>query len=178
VYDYDPEDQGQSGAWTRYTNHPVVGWCNLSGKAYWASQSGDVFLVRDRGEASDYRDEDQAVAEQLIQLAAEDFGIPGVRKVTASVKTLLELGVSDISELKLYVAQNLARDFTLCSTVEATSDDYQQVTYLSSLPSRRGNYVQVKYTHHVKDEELVLSGVIYKVGQLTDSKLKESADLT
>lgn len=178
VYDYDAEEMGQPGAWTRYTNHPAVGWCNLENDAYWASQYGDVFLVRARGEASDFRDEDQPVAQQVVVLGAEDFGVPGIRKVVASVATLVELTTTDLTNLVISVAQNLSRTFTEASTASATQDEYQQVTYRTSLPFRRGTHVQLKYTHYVKDEELVLTGVEYRVAQLGDSAVKEAANLT
>jgi hypothetical protein len=178
VYDYDREAATQQfGAWSRYTNHLTTGWCNLGGDAFWGSQDGDVFLVRNRNEASDFRDEAAAVAEQVIILRAEDFDLPGIRKVVAHITTLVELDLTDLTDLAISVAQDLSTDYQSAGSVSAERSSYRHVTFAASPPSRRGSYVQVRYTHETIDEELILTGVAYEVGQLSGGLVKEVADL-
>lgn len=186
VYDYDSESlasigtAGQSavGAWTRYTNHAARNWCNLSDDAYWGSQTGDVFLVRNRNEAEDYRDEDQAVAQAVIQLRADDFDLPGVRKVVVNITTEVELELSDLTALAVECAQNLSRTFEAAGSVSLTSAEFQQVTFRATPPTRRGTHFQVRYTHQTKDEVLTLTGVVYTVAQLSYKGVKQQGALT
>jgi hypothetical protein len=180
VYDYEREGKGQEfGAWTRYTDMPAVGWANLDAEAYWASTEGDVFLVRQRGDASDYRDEADAVAEAVITLRAEDFGVPGTRKVHQSVITEVELPDTDLTDLTVQTAMNLARTFeTEGSPVSLASDDFQQRTFRTSLGQRRGNRISVRYRHQTKDEALNLTGVTFVVAPLSAKLLPEQANQT
>jgi hypothetical protein len=185
VYDYDRESladigaAGQSavGAWTLYTNHPARGWANLADDAYWASTAGDVFLVRNRGDATDYRDEADAVAEAVVQLKAEDFDLPGIRKVIVNVTTEVELETSDVTDLQIETAQSLSRTFETAATVSLSSADFRQLTFRASPPTRRGTHIQARYTHQHKDEVLRLTGVIYTVAQLGYKLVKESVDV-
>lgn len=178
VYDYEREGAGQEfGAWTRHTDYPAVGWANLDAEAYWASQAGDVFLVRARGEAADYRDEAQAVAEAVVTLRAEDFGIPGVRKVVMNITTEVELPLTDLTGLAVETAQNLARDFEADGAATLATANVQHKVFRTALSNRRGTHIQVRYRHQVKDEALVLTGVVYTVGQLTSKLVPEQADL-
>lgn len=178
VYDYEREGKGQEfGAWTRYTEIPAVGWANLETDEYWASQSGDVFVTRQRGDETDYRDEDGAVAEAVITHRAEDFGLPGIRKVIHSVVTELELDQTDVTGLTVQSAQNLSRTFTTeGAAVSLDRDDLQQRTFRTSLAQRRGNRIQIRHRHQTKDQALVLTGLSYTVGSLTSKLLPEQAD--
>jgi hypothetical protein len=178
VYDYEREGQGQEfGAWTRHTAHNAVGWANLGADAYWASTEGDVFLVRQRGDASDYRDEAGAVAEAVVTLRAEDFGVPGVRKVHQNVITEVELPQTDLTGLTVQTAMNLSRTFeTQGSSVSVDTDDAQQRTFRTSLSQRRGNRVQVRYRHQTKDQALNLTGVTFTVVPLSSKLLPQQSE--
>lgn len=179
VYNQDQEGEGQQhGGWTTYTNHTVTGWTNLSDDAYWASQAGDVFVLRTNEEAQDYRDDDAAVAEQVIRLRAENFGVSGVRKVVSSIITDLELPLTDVDALTIKSRIRRTGDFTTAATVNIDRDDYESVTFRSSPQDRRGNFFQVEYRHSTKDQALVLTGVTYRVGLATDKGILEAADLT
>ncbi len=180
VYDYEREGKGQEfGAWTRYTDMPAVGWANLDADAYWASTEGDVFLVRQRGDETDFRDEDGSVAEAVVTLRAEDFGVPGVRKVHQSVITDVELPQTDLSGLTVQTAMNLSRTFeTQGSSVTVDVADAQQRTFRTSLSQRRGNRLSVRYRHQTKDQALNLTGVTYTVAPLSAKLLPEQADQT
>jgi hypothetical protein len=180
VYDYEREGKGQEfGAWTRHTAYPALGWANLGADAYWAGPSGDVFLVRARGEAADYRDEDGPVAEAVVTLRAEDFGVPNVRKLITAVTTSVELPLTDVSGLTIQTAQNLGRTFeTEGGPVALASATYQQRTFKTSLAQRRGMYIQVRYRHQTKDQQLVLTGVAYTAATLSGKLVPEQAEQT
>lgn len=173
VYDYEREGE-TFGAWTRHTNHPATGWCNLGKDAYFASQAGDVFLVRNRGEASDFRDEDQAVAEALIVLRAEDFDLPGVRKLVTRIISLFELELSDLTDVAIATATDLSTDFAQVGAPAVTRAAYRQITLASTPAARRGTQIQVRYVHQQKDEQLVLTAVVYTVGQLNETLIKQT----
>jgi len=174
VYDYEPEDRGEPGGWVRYTNFNATGWCNLASQSFWASDDGNVFLARDRGEASDYRDDGDAVAEASVTLKAEDFGLPGVRKVVQNFVTFLDTTSSSTEDLKVYSATDLNSSFTLQDTVSKLQGEVMY--FRSAVSTRRGNYFQVKYTHQKKDQKFTLSGITYTVGQLSYKLTREGAD--
>jgi hypothetical protein len=174
VYDYDPEDRGEPGGWVRYTNFNATGWCNLASQSFWASDDGNVFLARDRGEASDYRDDGDAVAEASVTLKAEDFGLPGIRKVIQNFVTFLDTTSSSTEDLKVYSATDLNSSFTLQDTVSKLQGEVMY--FRSAVSTRRGNYFQVKYTHQKKDQKFTLSGITYTVGQLSYKLTREGAD--
>lgn len=184
TYDYDREGAGQAyGAWTKYTAHAATAWANLAGAAYWGSQQGDVFLVRNRAasdqasdRASDFRDEDQAVAEQVITLRAEDFDLPGLRKVVAHVTTEVELDNTDLTNLVIEMAQNLSTTFEAAGDVTVDREQYQQLTFHATPANRRGNRIQVRYSHVVKDEELVLTAVAYSTSGISTKLIKQTRD--
>lgn len=173
VYDYEREGQ-TFGAWTRYTNHPATGWCNLGKSAFFASQAGDVFKIRDLGDATDFRDEDQAVAEAVITLRAEDFDLPGVRKLVTKVISLFELELSDLTDVAVAVATDLSTNYVEVGAPAVTRASYRQITLAATPNARRGTHHQVRYTHQQKDEQLVLTAVVYSVGQLSDTLVKQT----
>jgi len=173
VYDYEREGN-TFGAWTRYTNHPVTGWCNLGKDAFFASQAGDVFLVRNRGEASDFRDEDQAVAEAVITLRAEDFDLPGVRKLVTRVISLFELELSDLTDVAIAVAADLSTNYVQVGAPAVSRTDYRQITLAATPTTKRGTQIQVRYMHQQKDQQLVLTAVVFTVGQLNETLIKQT----
>ena len=175
VYDYDREP-AQPGAWTLYTNHEATGWCNLERDAFFASQSGDVFLVRNRAEASDYRDEADPVGEAIITLRAEDFDLPGIRKIISRATALLELPETDLTDLEVQIAMDLSNGYQDAGDVTLSKDEQRQATVRATPPSRRGTHVQLRFKHQAKDEQLRLTGVVYKVGQITDALVTEVED--
>ena len=175
VYDYDREP-AQPGAWTLYTNHEATGWCNLERDAFFASQSGDVFLVRNRAEASDYRDEADPVGEAVITLRAEDFDLPAVRKIISRATALLELPETSLTDLSVEVAMDLSNGYQDAGDVTLDRDNQRQATVRATPPSRRGTHVQLRFRHQTKDEQLRLTGVVYKVGQITDALITETED--
>lgn len=174
VYDYEPEDRGEPGGWVRYTNFNATGWCNLASKAFWSSADGNVFQVRDRGEPSDYRDDGGAVAESSVTLRAEDFGLPGVRKVVQNVVTFVDLVETDLTNLKVYSALDLSNSFTLQAQVSKEIGEARH--FRTSFSSRRGNYFQIQYKHQQKDQRFTLASLAYTVGQLSYKLTREASN--
>jgi hypothetical protein len=177
VFDYDSAPgQPPRAAWTRYDNHNATGWVNFGKEAYWSSTEGDVFLVRNRGEAQDFRDEDQAVSSQEITLKAEDFGMPGSRKLIDKIMLMFDLDLTDITSVAVQQAKDLSTTFESLSSVTGDIDTDPYITVKVALKKKRTNYIQLKFTHSVKDEQMVLVGVVYQVRELNSSLMKEPTD--
>lgn len=176
VYDYEREGQGQEyGAWTRYDNHPAVSWCAWADDQFFASTEGDVFKVRRRGEASDYRDEAAAIAASAV-LRAEDFDLPGVRKAIAAVSTSVELPETSLTGLTVATAANLSSDFVTAGDVTLDVSDVQFQVFDATPTQRRGTHIQVKYTHSTVDEGCVLAGAQFTVAQLSGKRVLDTGD--
>lgn len=176
VYDYEREGQGQEyGAWTTYDNHPAVWWCSLGDDSYFASTKGDVFKVRRRLEASDYRDDAAAISASAT-LRAEDFDLPGVRKAIAAVSTSVELPETDLTGLAVTTAANLSDDFVAAGSVTLDSSDLTFQVFDATPVQRRGTHIQVKYTHSTIDEGCVLAGVQYTVAPLSGKRVLDTGD--
>ncbi|MDB4725791.1 hypothetical protein OAF54_00050 [bacterium] len=178
VYNHDTEGQGQEfGSWTRYSNHAATGWCNLQNDAFFGSTSGDVFKVRNENEAADYRDDDAAIT-ATVTTRGDDFGIPGVRKLIGGAFLNMQLDTTDVTGLTVATSMDLKDSFTASGTITATLAANPYVTAKLSLPSRRGTNVSTKITHSVKDEEVIITGLSYRVGRLSPEGIKEAADYT
>ena len=177
VYDYDREGQGQEfGAWTRYTNHTPVWWANDDTEAYWASQTGDVYKIRRLGDTTDYRDDADAVAEQVALLRAEDFDLPGVRKAIRYVAVTVETSATALTDLVVKTAPNLSQTYTEGGRVSFTLAQGRHHVFHVPPPSRRATHVQVRLSHSTTDEALVLTGLMYEVAQLSSKLVPDSGD--
>jgi hypothetical protein len=177
VLDYDtPPGQPERSAWTRYDNHPATGWANLGKDSFFSSTSGDVFKVRNRGEKQDFRDEASAVSQAEITLKAEDFGMPGSRKLIDKIMLMFDLDLTDITSVAVKQAKDLSTTFESLSSVSADIADQPYITVKVALAKKRTNYIQLKFEHSAKDEQMVLTGVVYQVRELNHSLMKEPQD--
>jgi hypothetical protein len=174
VYDYDREGGGELGAWTRYTNHAPVWWCNDGNNGYWASQTGDVFKVRNLEAASDYRDDGDAVAAQVATLRGEDFDLPGVRKSVKYVTTTVEVDLTPLTDLVVKTGTKLSNTYTETGRVSYELSDGRHQTFKTPPGSRRSTHLQVRYEHSTKDEVCVITGVQYEVAQLTSKAVQDT----
>jgi hypothetical protein len=168
VYDHKREGKDQQyGAWTKYDNHPSTGWCNLGDASFFASTSGDVFSVRNLGDATDYRDDASAITMTILYRAL-DFGAAGKRKVVNNVTSHFQLRKSDMDGTTLSISTDLDGSFSSAGTFTLTnSTGVKGKSAQSSLPKRRFEYLQLKYVNSTKDEDVVLAGVSFEVGGLT-----------
>lgn len=178
VYDHQREGKDQEfGAWTQYTNHNATGWANLGNDAFFATTDGQVFRLRNTGDETDYRDDASAVAEMVVTLRADDFGVAGSRKIIHGVVSHFHLRRSSMTGTTLYSSEDLDGTFRDAGTFNLVKDDGVKVeTINSSLGRRRCVYVQLKYVNSTKDEDVVLSGVDYQVALMGSQGIKDQGN--
>jgi hypothetical protein len=178
VYDHQREEGIDGfGAWSQYTNHNTTGWANLNNDAFFATTNGQVFSVRRAGDSTDYRDDADAVDTMNITLAAQDFDNPGARKVINSVTSHFHVRNSSMIGTTMSSSVELDGDFTSAGTFTFTKSGNDKVkTARSSLPVRKSVYTQLKYINNTKDEDVVLSGVDFRVALLSDKGIQERSE--
>ena len=170
VYDHQREGRDQEfGAWTSYTNHSATGWANLDNNAFFATTDGQVYKIRNAGDASDYRDDTAGIHMTAI-MRADDFGVGNARKIAGNVTTDFQLRRSGITGTTLYISTDLDGEFVDAGTFTIEKDGTIKVaTVVSSLPRRRAVYYQLKYENDIKDEDVVIAGVSWNVALLDNS---------
>lgn len=174
---------GGYGSWTTYDNHSTTGWANLLSEAYYATTSGRVFKTRKLLDNTDYRD-DSSPVNMSVTVAATDFGDAGKRKLVKYVTTHYQL-FGDSMGTTLSTAVDLSTNFEPTDTfvikensnTNGLSDvgTNKVVTIQSSLATKKCVYLQVKYDNSTIDEPVVLSGVDYTVGGLTERGITQAA---
>lgn len=185
-YDYSRESAGTiaeasaAGAWTRYDNHPATYWTTtINGDSYFGTTDGQVFIRRNLGEISDYRDDADAVSEMLIRYKAVDFGEGGARKVVAAVVTDFDFSEeADMSGTVIETAVDLTTNFEEADTVsiqfnpDNLSDrNIKRVQTLRATPPRRRcMQMQVQYRNSVKDSPVIIAGITFVVAGLPARK--------
>lgn len=181
VYVYDHQREGQQqelGAWTRFTNHPVTGWANQGNDAFFGTTDGQVMSIRRVGDETDYRDDASAIS-MIAILRAEDFGVPGSRKIVGSITSHFQLRRSSMTGTELSISADLDGSFSSAGTFTLTKDSTIKVgNALSSLPRRRLSYLQMKYTNSTKDEDVVLAGIDFNVALLSEKGVPDRASTT
>lgn len=179
VYDHQRETQAEFGAWAQYTNHNATGWANMANDEFFATTDGQVFKTRRAGDSSDYRDDADAVDTMVVLMRAEDFDNAGARKVIGNVTTQFHMRKSSISGVELLSDADLEGDFASSGTFTLTRDANDKVkTVRSTLPTKKMVYVQLKYTDSTKDEDVIISGVSYRVALLTSKGVLEQAEFS
>jgi hypothetical protein len=180
VYDHQREGRDQEfGAWTQYTNHSATGWANLGNDSFFATTDGQVFKIRNAGDASDYRDDASAVDQMVILLRGEDYGVPGARKTTARVVSHFQLRKTSMTGTAITTSVDLNGTFTATDSLTVTKDATKKIQTVSTSPKdRRSIYMQVKYTNSTKDEDVILAGVDYDVALLKTAGVPQAAKIT
>jgi hypothetical protein len=173
VYDHTREyaQQSDRGSWTRYTNHPVTGWVNQTINAYFGTTTGEVFKVRNTGEDSDFRDDNQPISWKIL-LRAMDFGDASIRKIFSVVISHFRT-IKTNKNIQLKAAVNLSKN--LVKTDSFTVDKPTPNTLLSdieggkvtsirsSLPERTGLFLQLEYSGKELDTPMELAGVDLRI---------------
>lgn len=185
VYDHTQEYQSQQGlgAWSIFTNHPVTGWANLDDSAYFASTKGRVFSLRQAGDETDYRDDNQAI-EATITFRALDFGDAAIRKYVSNILLHLRSPV-DADGSKFYVSTDLNNNFDELDQfkiqVEDTTTGISDVG-LSKIVTLKFNtsrskftYLQNRLTNSNIDESMEVTGIEYRVTGLSSKGLTDAA---
>jgi hypothetical protein len=177
VYDHQRERPGEFGSWTQFTNHNATGWANLGNDAFFATTDGQVFSIRRLGDSTDYRDDAAAVDEMIVILRADDFGAAGARKVINSVVSHFHVRYSSMTGTEMLSSVDLDGDFESAGTFTFTKAGNDKVkTARSALPKRKVVYIQLKYANSTKDEDVILSGVDYRIALLTDKGVVERSE--
>lgn len=183
VYNHTGEEEGRQGAWSRYDNHPATGWANLASDAFFGATSGRVFVVRQTGATSDYRDDAAAITLQ-VDTRANDFGNAGIRKVVDAIivhyrsnvesrATSLDFSVdlsNEYSTTNPVVVNRPSDDTNLADTI----GDYI-VTVRHKLDRRRGVYFSIRILSNGLDESMEIAGIEYKVAALTDRGILQAS---
>jgi hypothetical protein len=175
--------QGQIGGWTRYDNHAATGWANLGNDAFFGSTRGRVFKIRNSGEVQDFRDDDEAINAEVV-MRALDFGDGAVRKYLRSI--ILHLRTpEDATGTTMAVALNLKAVFNQLDgfivDVEDSTDGLSD-TGIQKISSIKFNtqrskfsYIQTKFTNAVKDENVQITAVEFRVAGLKATGLFDAA---
>jgi hypothetical protein len=190
VYDttreYSP-DGYRDGSWTTYDNHPAIGWANLQTDAFLASLLGEVFIIRNTGTLTDYRDDNAAISAEA-ELRAMDFGDGAIRKVLANV--IIDYRVlTSTSGTTVEFAPDLTAnyepldDFRLTEPTDSPdglSDagdvKIQPIRY--SIDKRKIVYAQVKVSNSTKDEPVEIAGVSYRVAGMNQKGIIDAKHTT
>ncbi len=175
VYQYDNEEVGIPGAWTRFTNVNAIIGCNQEDNNFFGSVDGCVYQYRNYGTAVDYRDGVDAISSTLL-FRADDFGAPGARKSVLRTTIQLDTIETDIAAAAIYTATNLSSSFTLNSRINITTAEESNPVVQCSPNDKKGVFFQVKLVHNVMDEKLVITGLSYTVNLLTFNAVKQAAD--
>lgn len=184
VYDHTRESAESIGGWTRYDNHPSTGWANKQSNAFFGTTLGRVFSIRDAGDASDFRDDDQAIVWD-VKYRAMDFGDAAARKTLISIVSHFRSIVQSANTI-LEVATNLNRAFeatdafTLSFSDEETALSDRQnravISLRSSVNRRKFVYLQVRYRNDGIDEPVELAGVDFRASLLSRKGIGEASD--
>jgi hypothetical protein len=193
VYDYTREDSKNTfGSWTRYSNHPATGWCNLLEDAYFGSTRGRVYKVSNANSKYDYQDDGSAITGSVV-FRALDFGDSAIRKrvlhllVHYRIPSLAE-GQVDIETAKVYMGVNLVDNFVELDRFKidvpnepdglSTISPNKQVTLRYSVRNPKSLYFQVKVDDNGLHTPLQVTGLSFRVAGLSTEGITEAAQTT
>jgi hypothetical protein len=161
VLDYVVEDQIMDGSWTIYDNISATGWVQTNTNSYFGNHTGQVFALRQAGDATDYRDDADGISASFTY-GAQSFQDTGSRAVLNRVISHFR-AETDVTEVALDVATDMSSTFVGTDSISFTGTDPKLRTIASSVRDRHGLYFQVRYSHSIKDQNIILAGIDYKV---------------
>lgn len=173
------------GAWSTFDNHPAVLWCSLGGSDFFASTTGRVFKMRNLGDVTDCRDDNQPISQQLL-LRALDAGDSSRRKVWSRVVTQFRNPSVQINQVSLKSAVDLHTTFSSTDAftlraVTPTQDGLgdqtasKGISIASTLQERNGIHLQLLYTLNQKDTPIEIAGVDIRAGVKGDKGVTQAA---
>lgn len=182
VYNHTAEDLAMTtggmsvGAWSRYDNHPAIGWANLDSDAFFASTRGRVYSLRRTGSTTDLRDDNEGI-HFLLDLRAMDFGVTGLRKVVDSILvnyrtlsrntgTTVSFSVDLQTEYRSSTQPIIPKPVADTGIDDQVPQDIVQIRH--STDRRRCIYFQTRIENSTIDESLEIAGIAHKVGGLTE----------
>lgn len=185
VYSHVREYRGGFGAWTRYSNHPAIGWANLFSDAYFATTDGQVMSVRRTGGTSDYRDDAQPISMRAL-FRALDFGDSGIRKSVRFLVVKFRV-VADTSSTLLFTARDLVENFEETDAF-SLDDTRNNITGLQdpnrvkiksirfSPKEKECVYFQALITNEELDQPVEIVEISYRITGMTDKGMEEAAE--
>ncbi len=184
VYNHTGEEEGKQGAWSRYDNHPAIGWANLAANAYFASTRGRVFLIRNTNQEEDFRDDNGPVA-MVLQTRDNDFGNSGIRKVIDGLVVHYRVGSTSTGTEVAY-ALDLANEYSESTPPVITRNRGQTgmsdvvskavVSIRHAVEQRRCVYFSTQISNSEMDKSMEIAGIDYRVGGLSDHGITSAAD--
>ena len=185
VYNHTGESDGEAGGWARYTNHPATGWANLFQDAFFSTTEGAVKSIRNTGEASDYRDDANAI-ESVLEARATAFGNTAVRKAVATVTVHYRSGANS-DNTSVYMTPDLYQEYDLSSSFRVLTKPgvvdglgsiagQDVVSIAHSFPKRRCIYMAVKIINSGIDENVEIAGFSYTVAGLSGAGVKQAGE--
>jgi hypothetical protein len=182
VYNHTGESEGNLGAWSKYDNHPVIGWANLGSDAFLAGTNGRVYSVRRTGQLTDFRDDNESVQFSL-ETRPNDFGNSGIRKTLDTVIVHYRSGANNTGTVLNY-ALDLENEYSSSTTPILNKQSSQNgmgdavtkaiETISHSLERRKAVYFGLQIQNDTIDENIEIAGIDLKVGGLADTGIKEA----
>jgi hypothetical protein len=178
VYNHTNEEEGRLGSWSRYSNHPVTGWCNLAGEAYFGSTGGRVYSIRNTGTITDYRDDSSSIDFQLSP-RSNDFGNSAIRKLVDRI--VIHYRSENPSEgTSVSYATDNGTSYTSTDAVRIlrTSDGVTRdiVSVEHSIADRKCLFLALRIRNNTIDESVEVAGIDYRVGGLAATGLVSARD--
>jgi len=174
IYQYDNEEVGMPGSWTRFTNVAAILGCNKDDNNFFAGVEGSVYQYRNYGSSLDFRDGTSAIPAS-ITFRAEDFGVPGDRKSVLRCAVQIDADETALTSVNIYTATNLSTSFVLNSRISMTTVDGSQLIQCSP-DDKKGTYFQMKLTHEQLSQQLVIVGQSYVVNLLNFNAVRQAHD--
>jgi hypothetical protein len=184
VYNHTAEADGRMGSWGRYDAHPATGWANLGSNAFFGTTGGRVFVIRETGSLTDYRDDSVAIIPQIIT-RPNDFGIGGYRKmvdrITAHYRTDTKTtGVEVSFSIDLEEEYSpLTKAILAGKNRVGTGIDDNVRTLVQTIAQAVGRqkcvYFSTRIINTSIDEVLELTGIDYRVASLNEKGILQAA---
>lgn len=188
VYSFNKEGYAARGlgAWSVFTPYPALQWTFIKDNSYFSTPNGQIMSVRKAGDASDYRDDDQAI-EATITLRALHFGDSSIRKYLSSIFLHIRNEFPSTGT-KVFVATDLSNNFIELDRFESKGkeitsgiDDRGTPRVLSirfSTKKSKFLYLQNKIVNVIKDEGLELTMLEYRLAGLSSAGTTEASRTT
>lgn len=183
VYNHTSEDEGQPlGAWSRYDNHPAIGWANLGAQAFFASTLGRVFSIRTTGTDTDFRDDNEGI-DLNLQTRHSDFGASGIRKVVDKIVVHYRAGATNTGTSLSYSPDTeneyqTTVPFTLNQPTSNTGIDDMVGKKITSIRHnvgrRRCEFMSVQIENTAMDENVEVAGIDFVVGGLDSKGIRQA----
>jgi hypothetical protein len=183
VYNHSQEEDGQLGAWTRFTGHNATGWANLGSEELFSSNKGELFIITRTGLSDEFNDVGNAIEATLL-CRAMDFGDAGIRKQLRHVFTHFR-PITDLTDVAMTVAVDMDTSFSATDAFQITKGGTgttlalnglkKAITLGHTLPAERGEYFQIKIVDGGLNEGMDLIGLDYTVLGLSHHGIPDSS---